>query len=69
MARVSILSAVLLIAVSTTEAQSSHNLYKVLLTQKGYIQVGSAVQFIFYIYSLNLSTAVFLSLFVSISFY
>lgn len=38
MARVSILSAMLLIAVSTMEVQPSHNLYKVLLTQKGYIQ-------------------------------
>jgi hypothetical protein len=42
MARVSILSAVLLIAISTMEAQPSHNLYKVLLTQKGYIQASSA---------------------------
>jgi hypothetical protein len=46
MARVSILSVVLLIAVSTMEAQPSQNLYKVLLTQKGYIQASSAFQFI-----------------------
>jgi hypothetical protein len=38
MARVSVLSAVLLIAVTTMGDQQPHNLYKVSLTQRGYIQ-------------------------------
>jgi hypothetical protein len=41
MERVSILSAVLLTAVTTMGDQQPYNLYKVSLTQKGYIQASS----------------------------